>query len=523
MTYYLILTLAAIVFYVFLFFAAKNWHWLDITALALMFPTLLIFFTLSVMLLGTYHKHRTVYENHKIKVENQLRENQMLRHGWANSARGELEHRETWLTRVREELGRKLFDRGRVWRNCLPGEFDGTKLTVITAQWNNEQCSGAELPNVIPDADPGEAGVEAPGATGPQAARPHGIEDKMVLYLFAETPLAQLDPPFREAILAGVSNTEQLDVRGQICTVPTAYLGEFTVMGTQPESITLQPTIPLSELQIAVLNDPQSTWSLLEMMPVDSHQAFEDLNEDNKRALFPEQLVNEYIRHGQLIEFADRDIVAAERTMIRIEFKESYNDIVVDATDEPPLLPSSNFDTLGQAVPAWLRQGGEGELAGRIEVEAGEIALFDANTAQQLITDEIAEELDRVYVRQLWDYEFLFHKLYRQSMIVEDKIAVTRQDIAHIEEATAKTLQSVKYRKEEFANLDHDKTGFDYERDQITRYHESLDKRYRETLRQLSTLYQESLVLAQQLSAESQLVEGIVNARSREGGVLVQP
>ena len=40
MPYYLILALAAIVFYVLLFFAAKNWHWLDITALALMFPAL---------------------------------------------------------------------------------------------------------------------------------------------------------------------------------------------------------------------------------------------------------------------------------------------------------------------------------------------------------------------------------------------------------------------------------------------------------------------------------------------------
>ena len=514
--YYLILALVLIVAYVFLFFAAKNWHWLDITTLALMLPALLLFFTLSIMLLATYDVHRSTYETTKTQLEDALRKNELLRYGNTISAKGELEQSDKWLTQVREELGRTLYDRGRVWPNCFRGEFDGTILTVMTAQWGDEQCSGADLPPVATDiADEEGAVVE-----DQPNVRPHGIEEKTVLYLFAQTRLSDLEQPVLDAILAGTIDVDQIVARGQVCAVPSLYLGEYIVTGQQAEGISLRPTIPLSEAQLAVLNAPQSNWTLFELMPVDSHEAFEGLSEENKGALLSEQVVSEYIRNGQI---ADRDSDPPERTMVRIQFKETYNQIVVDAPDEPPYLPSRDFNTLGQALPAWLRHGGEGDTAGRVQFNVGDIALFDAVTAQELITQGIAEEVERIYIRQLRDYEFLFHKMYRQLTIVEDKIAVTTQDIARLEAATSKTLELVSYREDEVAKLRDDKTGFEHERQEITRYHEALDGQYRATLQQLSTLYRESLALAEQINAESQFVEEIVNARTRGLGAPLQP
>ncbi len=537
MIYYLILFLVAIVFYVLLYFAAKHWHWQDITALALLFPALLMFFTLSFMVLGTYNKFRPEYEKIKADLEKQLIENQLLQDGIAISETGELKHEETWLKKVREDLGRKLFDRGRVWHNCFPGALEGQTVTVVTSQWGDgtditEEESAREEPFPGPGLNPGPEGTETLGAASPADAestdtaapanvRPHGIEEKMVLYLFTETPLAQLDEPVREAILSGLKNPNQSDVHDK---VPTTYLGEFTVTTVEPESIKLEPTIPLSESQMAVLNDPQTPWVLLEMMPVDSHEEFKDLSEDNKRALFPEQVVTEYLRDG---EDANRDEDPPERTKVRVEFNDlpgnSPQDFIVDAPDDPPLLPSSDFNSLGQALPAWLRHGSDKEKAGLVQFEKGDVALFGAATAQDLIDREQATELGRVYDRQLRDYEFLFHKLYRQSTVVEDKIAVTRQDITKIKQATAKTLQSIDYREQETVALKHDKSGFEYERDQITHYHDALNERYLATRRQLSNLYQKSHALVEQLREESQRIEEMVNARTQKLGTLVQP
>ena len=66
----------------------------------------------------------------------------------------------------------------------------------------------------------------------------------------------------------------------------------------------------------------------------------------------------------------------------------------MDATDEAPLLPSNDFDPQGRAVPAWLRQGGEGDEKGRVSFETGDEALLDSQTAQQLIAGDICDEIE---------------------------------------------------------------------------------------------------------------------------------
>lgn len=510
MMYYLILALVLIIAYALLYFAAKNWHWLDITALAIFLPMLLLFFTLSMMVLKTLHVHRTAYQSHKEKLADAVRNNEVLRHGHTITADGEIKRAEsgTWLTKVREELGRTLYDRGRVWPNCLIRGFDGTKLQVETSQWGDELCSGAEPPSLE------EAGD---GAEAQLTIRKHGIEEKTVLYLFAQVSVSQLEVSVQEAVLAGTANADEIIARGERCALPTMYLGEYLVAEQQEAGVVLQPTIPLSAAQQEVINNPNSPCVLYEMMPMDTHVAFEGMNEQNKRALFPEELVDEYIRDGQT---ADRDSDPPERTLVQVQFKEAYNDIMVDAPDEPPRLPSRDFNALGQALPAWLRHGGDGDAAGRVQFQVGEMAFFDTETAQQLVQGGIAEEVDRIYIRQLRDYEFLFHKIYRQSTIVDDRTRSTQDDITRLEQATARTQQSIDYRTEETGKLTHDKQGFERERGEINRYHESLNVRYQKSRQELSALYRESLALANQLKAESQRVEDLVKSRTQRLGTL---
>ena len=199
-------------------------------------------------------------------------------------------------------------------------------------------------------------------------------------------------------------------------------------------------------------------------------------------------------------------------------FRENHT-IDVDAADAPPLLPSNQFDALGRAVPAWLRQGGEGDTAGQVQFSVGDSALFDAQTAQQLVAQGIVEEVERVYQRELSDYELLFHELYRERTAIEDKNRVAEQDIGVLTTATEKANASIAYREQEKGKLQQDLSGYQHEREQITKYRTALDERYRETLRELSQLYRESARLAQRLSEESRRVQELVDARTQDAGL----
>ena len=516
MEFYAILGAAAILLAVFLVFAAKTWHWADVVAVALIIPLAMTFFVLSVITLGTHHKWRSLYQKKKAEVAEVQRDIELLRDGYTVSATGELQAEENALPSLRAKLGRKLYDRGRVWRNCFPGDFDGNSITVITAQWGDEPCTGATLSGATDDGIPataeGEEG-EAAQPRQPTQGRPHRIADEgkeTLLYAFVETPLAALDPPIREAIFVG--SEADFSGRERICSVPTMYLGEFKVTSVAPDSITMTPTIPLTDEQTAVLEAPQSTWSLVEMMPVDSHEVFEELNEDQLRVLFPEPLVNEYIRDGKE---ADRERDLPERITVRVTFKKPYDQINVDAPDEQSSLPPEDFDGLGQAISEWLRQGGEGDNSGRIQFEVGDKADFDIVSAEQLIAQDICDEDARIYTRQLWDYEYLFHELYRRQTIVEDTTSVTRQDLQRLEEAIAKTRQSIVYRTEEVSKLNDDKGHIEYERDQIANYHHALESRYQETLKELSELYRNNRRQARRLALKSQLLEEAIEQRTR--------
>ena len=516
---YAILGVVVVVFTVFLVFAAKNWHWSDVVAVALLFPLVLTFVVLSAFTLRTHANWRSLYQRQKAELENVQRKIELLRDGSAVSAAGELQTEENSISSLRAELGRKLYDRGRVWPNCFPREFDGNSITVITAQWGNERCTGA-TPAVardegLPATEPAPAeGEEAEGGEAAQPrqqprGRPHGIAEQTVLYAFVETPLAALGAPIREAIFAG--SEADFSGRERVCSVPSMYLGEFTVTSETPDGITMSPTIPLSEEQTAVLAAPQSTWMLVEMMPVDSHEILAELEEDQLRVLFPESLVNEYIRDGK---DADRNRDLPERIMVRVTFKKPYK-IDVDAPDEQMSLPSEDFNALGQAISPWLRQGGDGEDAGRVQFEVGDKAVLDVVSAEQLIAQEICDEDARIYKRPLWDFEYQFHDLYRRQAIVEDTISTTQQDIRRLEESIARTRQSIAYRNEERERLNEDKGHIEYERDQITNYRNALDNRYQETLRELSELYRNNRRRARRLALESRRHEETIEQRTR--------
>ena len=503
MIFYIVVGLAVVLFILFLVFAAKSWHWSDIVAVSFIFPLTIILVILAAATLRTHDVWRKKHKETVRRLEKVKSEVKKLEHGTARMPDGRIESADESVTSLKEELGRELFDRGRVWRNCVPSERSDNTFTLMTTAWGEESCTGAAL-SETGDGDPassqplpvaeGEAEEEVivPAGDG----RPHNIVKDMVLFAFLEVPLAEIDESIRDAIFAG--GKENFQDRLQVCRLPSIYLGEFSVTEAVPDSITLSPTILLSESQLAVINDSPFPWTLIEMMPVDSHRAFEGLSEEQLRALFAESLADDYIRNGKT---GDRDQDPPERLMVRVRFLEEYKQIQVDAADDPPSLPSSDFDALGRAVPAWLRHGGEGDNVGFVEFEAGDEAEFDAESVQSLLDQGVCEEIERVYKRPLYDFEYLFHELHRQTNVVADNIRVTRQAIGVFTNANAKSQESVEYRTKEVQQLNEDLTGFENERQKITKYRKDLDQRYHEILGELSELYRTSLLATAQIPA----------------------
>jgi len=144
------------------------------------------------------------------------------------------------IREARRELHKVLVDRGRVWYHCRPGKFD-------------------------PKTGAGSVTTDLP--------TPHKITDKMVLAVFEEAD-------FKDG---------------------GRYLGQFTVVGVDEANnqVAIQPCLGISEQQGKQLAASKGNWSLWEIIPIDNHELFSDWTEEQKKAVFPEGNVLEYIKDGQ--------------------------------------------------------------------------------------------------------------------------------------------------------------------------------------------------------------------------------
>lgn len=126
-------------------------------------------------------------------------------------------------------------------------------------------------------------GVQPAGAPGENgqvevtipAPKPHGLAKDGILYVFETgNPMAS-DP-----------------LEGR------QYLGEFRVQGDTDGGVVLVPTHTLDPLAGERLSRSEGPWNLHESMPIDQHELFVGLTEEQLRNWLPEATVEEYIRDG---------------------------------------------------------------------------------------------------------------------------------------------------------------------------------------------------------------------------------
>ncbi len=450
-----------IFYFVIAFFSAKTWKVAHVILTVFIFFGAIVYLGLAAMTLRTHEAWRTRYNELVVAVETEQALEAELRRGKEN----EVQQTTDSIRSVKAELGRVRLDRGRVWAACNPTQVAQDSVTLSI---------GPEVPE------------------GQQPAH-HNIFEKMVLFGFLE---GDWEGGWR---------------------VPRAYLGQFRVTGVTGSSVTLSPMIPLTQGQTAQLD--QDTWVLYETMPIDSHEAFASLDEDELTKYFanagvateqPSALFAEYLHDG---ETADPDRDPAERIWKRVKFK-AVHKMSVDSDTAPVALAETAYNVMGHAEPVKLRQGEETEFV------IGDEGFFDAQTADKLIAQGLCELKEVVYVRQLRDYGAYFSHIHNQILMSQDVAIVIARDTVVLEDSGIAAAAQLKLCTDDTNWLKEDLAGYQKEQNAVAKYLGQLQSQYAQLRANVSELFASNNQLAAELEVlQEQAAQAI---RQRAGQDVVQ-
>jgi predicted DCC family thiol-disulfide oxidoreductase YuxK len=235
----------------------KNWHWAQMLLLLAIFLS-----SLGTLVLGleVYRIHRNWRAGIPALEQNIAREEaqrEALTLGAAASmastvfaevppllaAEERMPGLDVWIARLQDVYRQ----RGRAWRGVTPSDA------------------------VNPDTDRVPVRIENP--------QPHGLEQDTIVYVFEE----------------GAPNPANPQEGAQ-------YLGEFRVVQVSPDGAVLESTVDLDNRTGNRLAGSQGPWELYDRMPMDRHELFAGMTEEQLRQLLPEASVDAYIRQGQTVD-----------------------------------------------------------------------------------------------------------------------------------------------------------------------------------------------------------------------------
>jgi len=419
---------------------------------------------------------------------------------------------ETVLT-ARSKLNRVMLDRGRVWRLC--------SVTAVTPA--------------------GEVQVSTAPA-GVADAPPNQIDENAIIYAFLEAD-------------AGVS-----------VKVPDNYLGEFRASAVTPTQVTLVPTdnrmlLPSQTTLIRGSAGTAETWSLYEVMPIDSHQiyavdpnknvhltavegqpVFGDVDAQLVQTLYdparylaefranlgltPQQepiiqahltsIMNSIVRDGGK-KATGGAVDSEDNIFVKIQFKKDY-EVAVDSDTGQGGLTSDYFDSTGSAMVNRLRRGNLGFLdedqRKSVKFKSGDIAVFHQKKADELITQDIAAPVEERYVRRLIDFTYEFHKMLdRRTRIMQD-VQRMQSEITSTQAAETRSAKQRDFRKMERDQLLVDKVKFEAEQQQVAMYASELRTKMATLNAELSALYRANAALAAKLEARDKQLADEINRRT---------
>lgn len=491
-----ILAIVVILYFVLAYFAARTWKAWHVVMLVGLFLLSFTFMFLAAATLKVQKKHRERFNSIVAQLEQEVATQQTLTYG----SRGE-----PGALQLRSTTKQVLIDRGRAWRNLRFTSAADGQITLNAQKWGDAGCqvagtSAAEDAGYASDEELDEedaGGADGEGAAGGAAGRQIDLEANTIVYAFTEAPMAKLPEAVQTALVGEGDELLTRDVAGN-CKVPYSYMGEFRVEGDPGDNVTLVPSLPLTEEQIAKLDQEASelTWVLYESMPVDSHETFAGLSAEQLQQLgIPSDVVAQYERDQQRAEGTD----PPERKWIKVRFLENhtvgvdvkqYSEDVEEAAIENGPLADSYFDESGRSLLATLDQRQPTTF------REGEEVMFDWATAQSLINDGKAEKVEEIYDRRLRDYAREFRSLYNEIQGLDRQIEIAQADQKKLEESLQRLDDQLAFQTAQHADLKHDADGLAQEMSVLNPYLARVEKKWASLRADLSRLYRANRQLA---------------------------
>lgn len=474
---------AVALFFIFLLVMCwKTWRILHILSAFFVFAAACTFLVLASLVLKTQAAWRSHYEAHVVALDKQRAEETKLVHGDLTV----VQQSEDNIRDLRARLNDETHDRGRVWRECTPmAAVDAVTFRVRTVPPNQPQD---------------------------EAPEPNGITERLVLYVFAEK--------------------EHKDG----WKVPGHYLGEYAVMEATATEITISSLLPLEPDQIQIIQKGGATWVLYEVMPVDSHEVFAEMDEAERRLVgmnkdalaeyFPNTFNWPAERYDKFLDtFAryNRDITdddPPEETWVLIRFLKEHT-IPVDSDTPQSLLEGEArfFDSSGRALDARLRRGDDGNVT----FAAGDSGFFDLDTANALIEDGICEKVRAVYRRQLHDYARFFRETYFRHRKLDESIQRQRRDTETLVGLRNNVEAQQAAKQMEKDKLASDLAGFRKELSEINAYTQALTAGWEASRSRLSELYRRNLALGAELNQIQTQLAAEINRRTTSAAAAQPP
>lgn len=391
----------------------------------------------------------------------------------------------TKLYPLQNALGRLVLDRGRVWSSA---SLVGTQNNAV--QLNLNAAAPAAAPAADAAADPNAPAPAAPPPTG------DSLKVDSVVFAFAE----------------------KADETGRF--IPSAYLGEFTVTDNQAGVVSLTPILVAP--QYATLVNQATQWTLYELMPLDSHDAFVEVGSvpsedelfghvdsariDAQFATLPEAekaaVIQSYTRDGKAAEANDPPEVVWEL----VEFLKEYQ-LDVDGQQNSTILDGGYFDDSGRSIDRRLKRAGENNAF--VKFAAGDQLVLLSKNAEDLTTNGTAKTIKRYYVRQLNDYDDAFRIIDRKNFEVGERIAYFQRESKVLEAALAISNAQRQVRQIEIENLKKERDQYAKELEVVNSEVNRLTEKLQQTRSQLSELFRTNQGLYEQIVAESQRLKEV--------------
>ncbi|TWT74070.1 hypothetical protein [Allorhodopirellula solitaria] len=463
--------------------AAADWRWYEMVAI-IMTTILAVIFVFPVA--GSLKSRSAWYEKKEQldeRLENAQIEQRELRNGDLNNPLSE-----EGVLPMSQNLAAIGLEAGRRWRGLrmTNSSFQGQPSIVLTQP--------------PPETQPGEEPVDE-DADDEAAADPL-IAEGMVVYGFGEGRGPNIDVP-----------------------VPVGYLGEFRVVSSTPNQVTLSPTGPLMQNQQDLIqNGNASSWSVYEMLPLDGHRPFiaagSVADDDNVFGRVDEQLINsilakasaetreKYLRDGSRARPDDPPL----SRWVKVEFTEPYT-IVVDSPDQRGALESGFFDGSGRAADGRLQVGDEGE----IRLAKGDLLLVKKEAADAMRAEGVARLVDEYYLRPLNDYRFVLRRIRLRIADLQNRSKILGFERDVLQRAIDATVSMLASYQTDKLLLEQDFDQTEAERIAIEDYNEKLRARVKETRERLVRLYRSNQTLEGELSQIQGTIESRVNSLTTTG------